>query len=152
MAERSRESMSETPKVCPSGQYTLLLLSFTPPLRSIAATLHVVDPSAGLAAVVQVKFSQSSKSAPAAVRYVGPVRGGEASPGGPRMVRPLRPSGLARSRARLSAARIGGGVVLLEFVSPLIPIIRFASESFSRCRPVGTLRRFVAALPAGPRP
>ena len=41
---------------------------------------------------------------------------------GRRTARPrLCPSGLSGSRARLSAARVGGGGVRLEFVSPLLP-------------------------------
>ena len=123
----------------PSGQYTLLvlhrvsallhtLLRRNLPLRSSAATLHVVGPSAGLAAVFRVRFL----SRPSRLQRPSDTSSWSESPARrPRVARvvvaqpvwaALRPSGLAGSRAHLSSARIGSGVVGLEFLSPLIPI------------------------------
>ena len=75
-------------------------------------------------------------------RHVGPVLLGSwwRSLSGPRTVRQLRPSGLAGSRARLSAARIGGGVIALEFVSPLIPIRLRVVLALPARRPPRTVR------------
>ena len=133
------------------------------PLRSSAATLHVVGPIAGLAAVVRVRFlgrpsrpqrpSGTSSWSESPARWPRVARVVAAQPVRPRTVetvRPLRPKGLAGSRARLSAARIGGGVVGLEFVSPLIPIRLRVVLALPARRP--SLGRFVAARPAGPRP
>ena len=88
------------------------------PLRSSAATLHVVGPIAGLAAVVRVRFlgrpsrpqrpSGTSSWSESPARWPRVARVVAAQPVRPRTVRPLRPSGPAGSRARLSAARIAG--------------------------------------------
>ena len=74
---------------------------------------------------------------------------------GPRSGRPLRPSGAAGLRARLSATRVGGGVAIFKFVVALVPS-RFVLAS-SACWPsVGSARDGAvcraAPLPALPGP
>ena len=132
------------------------------PLRSSAATLHVVGPIAGLAAVVRATFS--------AVR-VGPSgppsrrRGPGRRPVGPGLLGSWRCSLSGRAHCGSSVLVVlpGPGPACQRFASPAAASsgsgscrlsFRFASESFSHCRPVGraSLGRFVAARPAAPRP
>ena len=99
------------------------------PLRS-SAILHVIGPDAGLAPIVRVCFlgrpSQARRPPDASESpwSESPARRPRLSMletwchglPGPRSVQPLRPSGVVGSRARLPAARVGGGVVSFNFV------------------------------------
>ena len=108
-------------------------------LRS-SATLHVVGPDVGVAPVVRACFlgrpsqvrqppmaSESPWSEAPARRPVLLETWCRGLPG-PRSIRPFRPSDVAGSRAHLSAAHVGGGVVSFKFVvasrseSPRSPI------------------------------
>ena len=115
------------------------------PLRSSAATLHVVGPIAGLAAVVRATFSavrvgpsgRPARRRGPGHRPVGPGllrswrRGlpGRARCGRSVLVVPPGPGPACQRLASSAAASSGSGSCRLSF--------RFASESFSCFRPVG---------------
>ena len=131
------------------------------PLRSSAATLHIVGPNAGLAAVVRVRFvGRPSRPSGRPVRHRGPSR----QHVGPVLLGSWRRSLSCRAQCGRSVlvvppgpgpacqrlASPGGGVIGLGFVSPLIPIRLRVVLALPARRPF--LGRFVAARPAAPGP